>query len=407
MALREMLYVEQYTVTAKQREFLKTPMSRINLLEGSVRSGKTWISIVAWALFVASMPQNGKYLMVGRTINALERNCLGLLKELEPSFTYSTNSKKGQLYGRTIWLEGADNDTAVTKIQGETLAGAYIDELANIPENFYKMVLSRLSVIGAKLFATTNPDSPSNYVYQDIIKNDKIKKKVTKFLIDDNTTLDPEYVAAIKTEYTGIFYQRYIRGEWVVAEGLVYPDFAKNIVKTVDRKYDTYYLGIDYGTQNPFAMLLVGHCIEDKRWYVIKDYYYSGRDTNKQKTDEEYYTDMCKLLGNIVPQHIIVDPSASSYIALIRKNGKYHVRKADNEVLDGIRHTASTLANGFLYVNNCCKDLIEESTLYSWDADASEDTVIKENDHALDSLRYIVQTARLYRQKQEYKGGFL
>lgn len=399
--------MEQYTVTAKQREFLTTPMSRINLLEGSVRSGKTWISIVAWALFVASMPPTSKFLMAGRTLKTLERNCLVLLTELEPSFQYSLSKKEGRLYGRTIWLEGADNEAAESKIRGMTLGGAYVDEITLIPENFYYMLLSRLSIPGAKLLATTNPGAPTHYVYQNIIQNDEIDKNITKFLLDDNTTLDPEYVAAIKAEYTGVFYQRYVLGEWVLAEGLVYPNFGNNIVKTVDRKYSTYYLGIDYGIQNPFAMLLIGQCAENKKWYAIREYYHSGRDTNQQKTDEEYYDDMCKLLGDVVPRDVIIDPSASSFIALIRKRGKYRVRKADNDVLEGIQHTASAMANGFLYINDCCENLIEESTLYSWDTDAPEDRVIKESDHLQDSLRYIVQTARLYQQKQEYKGEFL
>ena len=302
-------------ISEKQREFLTSDLHRINLLEGSVRSGKTWISLVMWALFVASMPRNAEFLMVGKTLTTLKRNCLLLLQELEPTFTFSVNSKEANLYGRKIWLEGADNERAENKIRGMTLAGAYMDEMTLIPEGFYYMTLSRLSIAGAKLFGTTNPDSPSNYVYTDIIENDNIDRKVTKFLISENPFLDKEYVESLEKEYTGVFYQRFFLGEWVIAEGLVYPMFDKDkIVPTVDRKYTNYVVSMDYGTQNPTAMILWGEC--SGVWYAIKEYYHSGRDTNIQKTDEEYYSELVKLTAGYPVQELIIDPSAASFILL-------------------------------------------------------------------------------------------
>lgn len=203
------------SMTDRQLDFMLEPLERINLLEGSVRSGKTWISLVAWDLFVRSMPADCEFLMSGKTLTTLQRNCLNLLREIDPSFTFSVNAKAGWLGGRRVWLEGADNKFADNKIRGMTLAGVYIDELTLIPEEFYYMALSRMSVHGAKLIATTNPDSPMSYVYKEIIQNDKIRKKVSKFLITENTFLDDEYVDALAAEYQSsgtVFYQRFF---WV------------------------------------------------------------------------------------------------------------------------------------------------------------------------------------------------
>lgn len=396
-----------FDITPKQKEYLlDTRFARINLLEGSVRSGKTWISLVAWALFVASMPRDAEFLMVGKTLTTLRRNCFGLLQQLEPQFTFNTTAKKAFLYGRTIWLEGADNEASENKIRGMTLAGAYFDELTLIPRGFYYMALSRLSYPNAKLFATTNPDSPAHYVYTDIIENDAIDKTVTKFLIRDNTFLDDSYIDELEREYAAVpaSYQRYILGEWVLAEGLVYPNYA-NTVPTENRAYTRYMVSMDYGIQNPTAMILWGYY--DGIWYAVREYYHSGRDTNNQKTDEQYYDELCKLCGDLPVERIFVDPSASSFITLIRQKGKYHVRHADNSVIEGIHHVGSALTNRMILFNDCCESTIREFSLYSWNPKAiSEDAVIKENDHAMDAVRYFVQTNRVYREPEQYTSVF-
>jgi PBSX family phage terminase large subunit len=395
-------------ISEKQKMVLSEPMHRINLLEGSVRSGKTWISLVMWALFVASMPRDAEFLMVGKTLMTLRRNCLGLLQELEPTFSFNSYNKKATLYGHTIWLEGADNERSENKIRGMTLAGAYMDELTLIPQNFYYMTLSRLSYRGAKFFATTNPDSPNHYVYTDIIQNDAIDKKVTKFYISENPFLDPEYVRQLASEYVGVFYQRFFLGEWVIAEGLVYPMYA-NTVPTEPRIYTEYCVSMDYGIMNPTAMILWGRCGDT--WYAIKEYYHSGRGQNEQKTDQDYYEELKKLCEGVYIDCVIVDPSASSFIALIRQKHEFRARPADNAVMDGIRHTASCLQEGVLKFNDCCKDTIKEFGLYSWDPKSTEDRVIKENDHAMDAIRYFVETKRIWKKRREldeatfYGGG--
>ena len=220
----------------KQFDFMTTDDKRVNLLTGSVRSGKTYISLLKWAIFVGTMPENAEFLMTGKTLTSLKRNCLGLLQDLVGSdnFKYSISQKSAKLFGRIVWLEGANDDRAESKIRGMTLAGAYVDELTQIPEDFYRMLLSRLSVKGAKLYATTNPDTPTHWVKVDIIDNENIEKNVWHFTFDDNEILkreNAEYFENLKKEYKSmgeVFYQRFILGLWVLAEGLIYKQFANN-----------------------------------------------------------------------------------------------------------------------------------------------------------------------------------
>lgn len=392
-------------ITAKQRQFLLEPFSRINLLEGSVRSGKTHISLIKWAMFVRSRPQGELFMMVGKTRESLQFNCVGLLEDLAGAdFKCNARSNVGYLYGREIRLLGANDEKAASKIKGSTLAGAYIDELSEIPESFYKMTLSRLSVSGAVMLATTNPDSPNNYVFTDIIENEDISRKCWKFLLDDNTFLPKEYIENIKKEYTGVFFERYILGNWVIAEGLVYPDY-DNTVKTEPREYTEYAVSMDYGTQNPTVMLLWGR--HGGTWYAVREYEHSGRETNIQKTDAEYYAELEKLCADVPVQtgakiELIIDPSAASFIAVAQQGHRFKVRKADNDVLNGIRNTASALSDRRILINDCCARTIREFGLYSWDSRAAEDAVIKEDDHGMDAVRYFIQTKRIYKDRRYY-----
>jgi PBSX family phage terminase large subunit len=213
----------------KQEDFLLDDLRRINLLYGSVRSGKTWISLLKWAIWVGQQAQDKQFLMVGKTITTLKRNCLVLLEELiGDNITYSISQKKAVIFGRAVWLEGANDERSESKIRGMTLMGVYVDELTQIPKDFYLMALSRLSEKGAVFLATTNPDHPTHYVKTDIIDNDALDKQVLKFLIDDNIFLDEDYKVNLKKEYTGVYYSRFILGEFVRAEGIIFPDFAND-----------------------------------------------------------------------------------------------------------------------------------------------------------------------------------
>lgn len=216
-------------LSEKQKKFLIQPLHRINLLYGSVRSGKTWISLLKWAIWVGQQPSDKQFLMVGKTITTLKRNCLVLLEELiGDNITYSISQKKAVIFGRTVWLEGANDERSESKIRGMTLMGVYIDELTQIPQDFYLMALSRLSEKGAVFLATTNPDHPKHYVKTDIIDNDNLDKQIIKFLLDDNIFLDEDYKTNLKKEFKGVYYDRFILGEFVRAEGVVFLDFANN-----------------------------------------------------------------------------------------------------------------------------------------------------------------------------------
>ena len=393
--------------TPKQRELLRlwqtNKLKRINLLSGSVRSGKTWISLVLWAFWVATMPKEKNYLMTAKSLTTLKRNVLDLLTELvgEKNFTFSIAQKQALLFGRKIYLEGANDARAESKIRGMTLQGAYCDELTLYGENFFTMMLSRLSEPNAKLFATTNPDTPMHCLNKKYIeRGHELNMLLMTFLIDDNTFLDPNYVEELKKEYVGVFYDRFIRGLWVVAEGLVYPRFSKadNVTEDIPES-GTYYISIDYGTLNPFSAGL--WCVSDGKAVRIKEYYHSGRDTKRQLTDEEYhaalekliqYTDSEGILQEYEIDRVVIDPSAASFIACMRRHGKFRVKHAVNTVIDGIRNVTSMLNSQRLFIHSSCKDSIKEFGLYSWDDKAQEDKVIKENDHAMDDIRYFVNT---------------
>ena len=248
------------TFTQKQQELLSmfkhNKLHRLNLLEGSVRSGKTWISLILWAFWIANRPKSHLYLMTGKTLQTLKRNCLLPLQEMvgENNFTFSINAKEGKLFGRKIMLEGANDAQSEHKIRGITLGGAYADELTLYPEDFFVMLLSRLSVSGAKFIGTTNPDRPNHWLKVNYMDKSDVDMLCIKFLIDDNTTLDKEYIESIKKEYQGVFYERFILGCWVSAEGCIYTAFANNkssfIITEPPKDIMITTIGFDFGGNN-------------------------------------------------------------------------------------------------------------------------------------------------------------
>lgn len=395
---------------ALMRMWQRNELKRINILEGSVSSGKTWISLVLWSFWVKTMPNNpdSLYLMSARSLTTLKRNCLLPLQGLigQKNFTFSISAKEGYLFGRHIILEGANDAQAEAKIRGVTLQGAYVDEITKVPRDFFAMLLSRLRKPGAKLIGTTNPDAPGHWLKVDYIdRQDQIEILVLKFLLDDNTMLPEDYVRNIKLEYTGVFYERFILGNWVLAEGIIYGMYEDAIEEPPDGKPKQWCLSIDYGTMNAFAAGLWG--LYDNVWYMMDEYYYSGRDEGMQKTDGEYMTDLVQM----VEQHIdfsggrkiemIIDPSAASFIALSKKNGRFKVRKADNDVLDGIRETATAMQNGLIKVSPRCKNWRTEVQGYVWDEDSAEDRPVKVADHHMDQTRYFCKTKHIAKPKRE------
>jgi len=339
--------MKQIVYTEKQLELMRMwkhkQLKRINLLEGSVSSGKTWISLVLWGFWVATMPKDKLYLMCGKSLTTLKRNCLVLLEELfgTSNFTFSTSAKEAYLFGRRILLEGANDARSESKIRGLTLQGAYCDELTLFTKDFFVMLLSRLRVPGAKLIATTNPDSPEHWLKKEYIdRMEELDMLTMRFLLDDNTTLDPAYVTAVKKEYTGVFYNRFILGDWAIAEGLVYQQFDKT--KHVIHNYKPsgnaiYYISVDYGTVNPTSMGL--WALEADKAVRIKEAYYNSRGTGQRHTDEQHYKMLEQLAKGYPIQQVLVDPSAASFIECIRSHRTLNVRSANNSVIDGVRVT--------------------------------------------------------------------
>jgi PBSX family phage terminase large subunit len=382
----------------KALKSIRESNARINIWEGSVRSGKTISSIVRWLDYIETGPK-GDLLMCGKTERTLKRNILDVIESIVGSKNYKLNQGQGEVYifGRRIYIVGANDERAEGKIRGLTLAGAYCDEITLYPESFWTMLLSRLSVKGAKLFGTTNPDSPYHWLKVNYIdRANELDIKVFSFRLEDNPNLDPNYIEQLKKEYTGLWKKRYIDGLWVMAEGVVYDMFdeRKHVISEMP-ECERYWVAVDYGTNNPTVFLLQGQ--KGNVYYTLKEYYYDSTKTGRQKTDVEYAKDLKEFIGDKKVTAIIVDPSAASFIAQLRKNGFFNVKKADNEVLDGIRHVSTLLSNNRYFVHESCKNLIKEKASYVWDMKAQqkgEDKPLKQNDHASDAERYGLYTMR-------------
>ena len=323
----------------------------------------------------------------------------------ETNFEYSISNKTAMLFGRKIYLEGANDSKAESKIRGMTLQGAYVDEVTLIGRDFFTMLLSRLSERNAKLFGSTNPDSPAHWLKVEYFdREDELNIFIDRYSIDDNTFLDPEYVKEIKSEYTGVFYERFINGYFAAAEGIIYPMYRDAISPPPDdweSRAEQMYLSIDYGTLNAFAALLwakIGGVS-----YAVDGYYYSGRTEGATKTDEEYADEIDKRFGRFGNEwsklRVIVDPSAASFIAELRRHKKYMVMQAKNAVLDGIRETASAMAQGKIKISPALTDWRREAEGYVWDNSSGEDRPVKVEDHYMDSMRYYVATTYLVAKK--------
>ena len=286
---------------------------------------------------------------------------------------------------------GGKDESSFALIQGRTLAGVLLDEVALQPRSFVEQALARCSVDGSKFWFNCNPDSPEHWFYKEWVLKAKEKNALhLHFLLDDNPSLSEKIRQRYESLHTGVFYQRYILGLWVVAQGLVYDFFGEEQITDEIPEYGEYYISVDYGTLNPFSAGL--WCKNGDKATRIREYYYSGRESGTQKTDEEYYQELEKLAGNLPIYRVIVDPSAASFIATIKRHKRFSVRAADNEVLKGIRITSTLLKNGNLKIGSNCKDAIREFKLYQWDEKSEEDKVLKVNDHAMDEIRYFCAT---------------
>lgn len=395
----------------KQKFSYKNSNRRINLWEGSVRSGKSWIINARWLKYIGDQaPNDGELIMVGKTNESLYRNVIKpILEMVGDDGVYIRGTRILRLWGKEIYCFGANDERAMEKIQGMTCCGAMGDEVALWPESFFKMLLTRLSVKDSKFFGSTNPDNPHHWLKTDFIDNkNDIDMTVFHFTLEDNEWLmetNPKYAENLKKEFTGVWYKRYILGLWVLAEGAIYDFFDENI-HVVDEdslplaKY--YVAAIDYGTKNPFAFGLFGVDPTSKtcKVWLKATYFYDSKVKKKQQTDEQYLDNVEKWLeqkcGSIKPRQIYIDPSAASFKVLLKQR-HYYCIDADNDVENGIETQARFLSNGTYRIckNPDNKEVINEYYAYVWDpkkADVGEDTPIKQNDHGKDMERYMLHT---------------
>ena len=260
----------------KQIEFLIADDEPVNILCGSVRSGKTWVSCFKFGLRVINSDKDSKFMMVAPTYKSLESNCFKYFRLFYGSnFTYSKNNKSAFLYGHEIRLEGAPNERADTKITGDTLAGAFIDEIQKIPENFVKQTYARCSDGNGFLYGTCNPEHPKHWLYKDWIKGMTELVKTWTFLVSDNKYLPKKYVESLKKLFTGIFYERNVLGRWVAAEGVVFNNFANNHDKYVIKEVNTNDLafacaGLDFGgNKSGTSLVITGFYKDIKKGLVV------------------------------------------------------------------------------------------------------------------------------------------
>ena len=401
-------------ISDKQKKILAFPYSDYDALicDGAVRSGKTSIMMWAFVRWAMDSFSGQRFGICGKTVDSATKNIvdpftsMSLAKE-RYIIRWRRSEKILEVRRGAVTnifeVFGGKDESSFTLIQGRTLAGVLLDEVVLMPRSFVEQAMTRCSVDGAKLWFSCNPGSPQHWFYVEWILRHKERNALyLHFKMTDNPGLSEKTLARYEAMFTGIFRQRYIDGLWVLAEGLVYPVFGENtIVPTVERKYSRYVISMDYGIQNPTAMLLWGFC--DGVWYQVDEYYHSGRETSRQKTDQEYYEDLERLAGDKYIECLIIDPSAASFIALVKRMRRFKVRKARNDVVEGIQHTASAIKQGKIKVNDCCKRTIKEYGLYSWDQKADEDRPIKDNDHAMDATRYFVNTMQIMKPKSEYK----
>ena len=376
------------------------------IADGSVRSGKTVsmsISFVFWAMATFT---DCNFALCGKTVRSCRRNVIkpliNMLKHRydikdKRSENLLTISKDGK--SNTFYIFGGKDESSQDLIQGVTLAGVLLDEVALMPRSFVEQALARCSIEGARFWFNCNPDNPNHWFYREwVLKAPEKHALRLKFLMDDNLSLSDKVKQRYYSLYQGTFYRRFILGEWVIAEGLVYQDYNDHIKDKLwdgnpDELVGTWYISMDYGTINPCSMGL--WCVTDKEAIRVDEYYYNSRKEGYQRTDEEHYAELEKLAGDHYIEYVIIDPSAASFKATIKRHGKFYVKSAKNDVINGIRTTSQMLSNGRIKIGVKCKASQEEFGMYRWDEKAEVDKVVKENDHAsLAPMKSIMQSLK-------------
>jgi PBSX family phage terminase large subunit len=420
-------------LTGKARRAYQLARAPINIWEGSVRSSKTVGSIIRWIRYVRDAPA-GPLLLTGKTERTARRNVIDPLQDMLGARRARFNVGTGELHmlGRTVYVVGANDERAQDKIRGLTLAGAYADEVSTLPESFFSMLVTRFSVAGAQLFGTTNPEGPRHWLKLDYLDRaclhltgdgriltrpldpdgldgtGPIRLHRFSFRLTDNPYLPPGYLDLVLRQYSGLWRRRFIDGEWVAADGVIYDQFdeARHVVDTLPPILRWISLGIDYGTSAPFAALLIG-AGADNRLYVCGEYRYESAAHRRTKTDAEYSTELSAWLDafpipdaappvyGVRPRWTCVDPSALSFITQLYRDGRLTPTAANNAVVDGIRAVSTLIAADRLRVHSSCTGLLQELPGYVWDPKATAeglDKPLKAADHSADALRYGIAT---------------
>lgn len=383
------------------------------IADGAIRSGKTVCMSLAFVQWSMHSFNGQNFGMCGKTVGSFRRNVLSVLKQMLPARGYTIRDRRTDNLvvisrGSTenyYYIFGGKDEGSQDLVQGITLAGILLDEIALMPESFVNQATGRCSVDGSKFWCNCNPAGPEHWFKKQWIDEQKKRNLLyLHFTMEDNLSLSEQIRARYRAMYTGIFYRRYILGQWCLAEGLVYEfDPEKHVTDDLP-EWGEWYISCDYGTLNPFSAGL--WCVRDGVAVRVSEFYHSGREKQHQLTDEEYYREIEKLAGDRDIRHVVVDPLAASFITCIRSHGRFSVRKAKNDVMYGIRLTAMMLQAGVIRIGADCKDAIREFGLYHWDDKGEVDKPVKENDHAMDDIRYFCATVmRRNRQARQIIGG--
>lgn len=393
-------------LSPKQLTSVRDSTGRVNIWEGAIRSGKTIASLLRFLIAVAVAPHGGEIVIIGRTRDTVWRNVIAPLQDPKlfgpaaARVVGNYGAPTVTILGRRCYVLGASDAKAEKIIRGLTVALAYVDEVTILPEDFFKQLLGRMSVLGAQLFGTTNPDNPRHWLKRGFLDKDHPDWRRFRFRIEDNPALPHSFVESLKREYTGLWYRRFILGEWVQAEGAVYDmwDPARHVIAhgLLPRMEQVLALGVDYGTTNPTRGLLVG--VAARKLWVL-DEWAPGKGT-----DAELSLGMRTWMAGREqvmwrdPEWVFVDPAAASFKLQLYYDGLSNVANGANAVLPGIRTIASLLATDQLAVSDRCQHLIEQIPGYAWDpkkTEKGEDAPLKKDDHEVDALRYAVHTSRV------------
>ncbi|GAB3472377.1 PBSX family phage terminase large subunit [Actinophytocola sediminis] len=391
-------------LSTKQKDSVLDAVCRLNVWEGSIRSGKTIASILAWLIYVRTAPP-GPLAVIGKTRDTIGRNVLDVISEIAPgAISYTRGAPTCRILGRLVHVIGANDAKAEKILRGLTLAGAYVDEITVIPEAFFVQLLGRMSVAGAKLFGTTNPDSPSHWFRKKyLLRADKLDIVVFHFELADNPSLSDAYKAALAAEFTGLWFKRFIKGLWVSAEGAIYDmldETAHCAVAPPKTAWEAAWVGIDYGTSNPTHAVLI--VLAGEQLHAVAEWRHDGR-AQGQLTDAQISARLAEWLTGAVADAsvtpvVVLDPSAASLRVQMRSDGWPGLRTADNRVEVGIRTVSSLFGGGKLAADkDDCSTLWDELCGYVWDDKAlekGEERPVKVDDHGPDALRYGVMAAR-------------